>query len=352
MKIVNSNGMYKIYGNDLKVTDKLPIGSYRVGFNKDNGFFLTEFPESVITDNKIYGVHESKVNKVLKAFKATNRNLGLILAGDKGMGKSLFSKLLTRKVLNSNIPTIMVEQYIPGIANFLGSIDDEVMIMFDEFEKVFKRADDSQFDPQEELLTLFDGLYGGKKLFCITCNHMWGLNDYLKNRTGRFHYLFTFEYPNADEVREYLKDNLNECNYNKIEDVVSFSMRAPVSYDSLRSIVFEINLSNESFAEIIKDMNICMLDEFSYDITIHYDGMSTTFKRNLDMLQEVIQIDVPINGVRGEIRVETKDIRNVDGVWVIEKPIYEPRSNEESSKINITKVEIVQRKQNEFRYSL
>lgn len=350
MKIVNSGGMYKIYGNDLKVTDKLPIGSYRVGFNKDNGFFLTEFPESVITDPKIYGVHESKVNKVLKAFKATNRNLGLILAGDKGMGKSLFSKLLTRKVLNSNIPTIMVEQYIPGIANFLGSIDDEVMIMFDEFEKVFKKEEGSSFDPQEELLTLFDGLYSGKKLFCITCNRMWGINDYLKNRTGRFHYLFAFEYPNEQEVREYLLDNLNECNYDKIEDVVNFSMRAPLSYDSLRSIAFEINLSDESFAEIIKDMNICMLDNFTYDITVYHNGTSSTFKRDLDMIQETIKIDVPINGDRGVIEANTKDIRNINGVWTIENPSYVPYNN--NSNLNITKVEMVQQKENSFRYKI
>ena len=351
MKIVNSNGMYKIYGDDLKVTDKLPIGSYRVGFSKDSGFFLTEFPESVITDSKIYGVHESKVNKVLKAFKSTNRNLGLILAGDKGMGKSLFSKLLTRKVLDSNIPTIMVEQYIPGIANFLGSIDDEVMIMFDEFEKVFKRIEDSQFDPQEELLTLFDGLYGGKKLFCITCNHMWGLNDYLKNRTGRFHYLFTFEYPNADEVREYLKDNLNECNYDKIEDVVNFSMRAPVSYDSLRSIVFEINLFNESFAEIIKDMNICMLDEFNYDIIVYYNGKNVGFKRDIDLLKEELQISISLDDARGDIKVKTKDLKSIDGVWVINNPIYDTYGKE-STDIKIDRIEIIQRKQNSFRYAL
>jgi hypothetical protein len=352
MRIVNSGGMYKIYGNDLKVTDRLPIGSYRVGFNKDNGFFLTEFPESVITDSKIYGVHESKVNKVLKAFEATNRNLGLILLGDKGMGKSLFSKLLTKKVLNRNMPTIMVEQYIPGIANFLGSIDDEVMIMFDEFEKVFRKEEKNSHDPQEELLTLFDGLYNGKKLFCITCNNMWGLNDYLKNRTGRFHYLFTFEYPNADEVREYLKDHINECNYDKIEDVVSFSMRAPVSYDSLRSIAFEINLSDEPFAEIIKDMNICLLADFNYDITIHYNDTIATFKRDLDMLQETIVIDIPINGFRGVVKADAKDLRNVDGTWVIENPIYEPYDNGREDRINVTKVEMVQRKENSFRYKI
>ena len=352
MKIINSGGMYKIYGNDLKVTDKLPIGSYRVGFNKDNGFFLTEFPESVITDSKIYGVHEKKVDKVIKAFKATNRNLGLILLGDKGMGKSLFSKLLTRKVLSNNVPTIIVEQYVPGIANFLGSIEDEVMIMFDEFEKVFKKDDNNSFDPQEELLTLFDGFYSGKKLFCITCNNMWGLNDYLRNRTGRFHYLFTFEYPNADEVREYLRDSLNECNYDKIEDVVNFSMRAPVSYDSLRSIAFEINLSNEPFAEIIKDMNICMLDEFKYDITVHYDGTIAKFERDLDMLQKVVKVDIPITGIRGVIKSEAKDIRHVNGTWIIEEFTYDLYDMSITSKPNITKVEIVQQKENSFRYAL
>lgn len=63
---------------------------------------------------------------------------------------------------------IIVDCPIPGISNFLSSIEQEVVIIFDEFEKTFARNDDG--DPQVELLSLFDGVDDGKKLFVITCN--------------------------------------------------------------------------------------------------------------------------------------------------------------------------------------
>ena len=47
-----------------------------------------------ITEAKIYGVHTEKVFKVLNSFEKVNRSLGVILSGDKGIGKSLFAKLL------------------------------------------------------------------------------------------------------------------------------------------------------------------------------------------------------------------------------------------------------------------
>ena len=40
------------------------------------------------------------------------------------------------------------------------------------------------------MLSLFDGLDNGKKLFVITCNEVERLNAYLLNRPGRFHYHF------------------------------------------------------------------------------------------------------------------------------------------------------------------
>ena len=40
-------------------------------------------------------------------------------------------------------------------------------------------------DPQTELLTLFDGLAQGKKLYVITCNNLNTLSDYLVNKTWK-----------------------------------------------------------------------------------------------------------------------------------------------------------------------
>ena len=120
---------------------------------------------------KIYGNHEEKLNKVLKTFKTFERSLGIILSGEKGIGKSLFAKLLSIEMIKNNIPVIICDQYIPGIANFIQTIDQEVLILFDEFDKTFFSGDrDSIGDPQTEMLTLFDGLSMGKKLFVYRGN--------------------------------------------------------------------------------------------------------------------------------------------------------------------------------------
>ena len=43
---------------------------------------------------KVYGIHPKKADKVFKAFTKFERNLGVILSGDKGIGKSLFARIL------------------------------------------------------------------------------------------------------------------------------------------------------------------------------------------------------------------------------------------------------------------
>ena len=187
--------------------------TYQVGFNKMSGFFLTAHPDLTVIEEKVYGNHEKKADKVLNAFKNVNRNFGVILSGQKGIGKSLFARVLARKSLAQGYPLIIVDQYIPGIANFIASIDQEVLVLFDEFEKSFGKCSDNERDPQEEMLSLFDGVNGGKKLFIITCNKSSDLNEFLINRPGRFHYHFTFSNPSPEEIEEYLGniETISEC---------------------------------------------------------------------------------------------------------------------------------------------
>ena len=55
------------------------------------------------------------------------------MSGNKGSGKSLFARELSKKCLEKEIPVIIVNISVPGIASFLASIEQEVMILFDEF---------------------------------------------------------------------------------------------------------------------------------------------------------------------------------------------------------------------------
>ena len=118
------------------------------------------------------------------------------------------------------------------------------MFLFDEFDKTFGdiRTGENEANPQSGLLSLFDGTSNGKKLFVITCNSLYRLNDYLVNRPGRFHYHFRFDYPTPEEVREYLTDKLSGQYQAEIEKVILFSKKVSLNYDCLRAIAFELNL--------------------------------------------------------------------------------------------------------------
>lgn len=264
MKAIQSGNTFRIYDNSMKTYDQLPANAYLVNFSEKTGFFLTLYSDIDIKE-KVYGVHEAKVNKVLASFHQFQRNLGVILSGDKGIGKSLFSKMLAQRGIEQGIPLIIANDYIPGIGEYLNSIEQEVIVLFDEFDKTFQKCGDR--DPQAEMLTLFDGIAQGKKLFLVTCNDLRGLNSFLVNRPGRFHYHFRFEYPNADAIREYLMDSLDERYHKEIPAVVSFSGKVDLNYDCLRAIAFELNCGL-SFREAIADLNIINLDAERYTLVL------------------------------------------------------------------------------------
>lgn len=186
---------------------------------------MEKYNDMEIKEPKVYGVHTEKVNKVMNMFERQDRNLGVILSGDKGIGKSLFAKMLSNAAIERGIPMIVVDRYIPGIASYIEDIEQEVMVLFDEFDKTFGevKSKAGEASPQTNLLSLFDGLSSGKKLFVVTCNELYKLNEYLINRPGRFHYHFRFEYPSANEIREYLTDKLQQEYQKEIDNVISFS---------------------------------------------------------------------------------------------------------------------------------
>ena len=270
MNVVNSGCRYQIYGEDVATYKELPNLTYEVAFSKNSGFFLVEQPNLEVREEKVYGNHNRRLNKVFRTFQTFERNFGIILSGVKGSGKSLFARGLAEKAMKNGYPVILVKEAIPGIAGFLMSIEQEVVIIFDEFDKTFAETED--YNPQVELLSMFDGLDCGKKMFVITCNNVGNLNEFLINRPGRFHYHFVIGVPSVEEIREYLEDKLLPQYHDSIFKVVKLSLFSDVTYDSLRALVFELNNGN-SFGETLEDLNLD-LGENSYDITVYFDNGS------------------------------------------------------------------------------
>lgn len=282
MKVISTGNEFSVYDDSLRTYDKLPAQSYIVRFSKQRGFYMEKYADIEITESKVYGMHIEKVQKVLNAFGMFNRNLGVILSGNKGIGKSLFAKMLAIEAVNRGIPLIVVDKYIPGIASYIESIEQEIMVLFDEFDKTFGevKTPEGEASPQTTLLSLFDGVSCGKKLFVITCNELNKLNDYLVNRPGRFHYHFRFDYPTADEIREYLTDKLQSRYYGEIEDVVAFSRKVDLNYDCLRAIAFEIN-NGLTFKKAINDLNIINMQNYTrYNTVLRFNNDMTVTCKN------------------------------------------------------------------------
>lgn len=64
--------------------------------------------------------------------------------------------MIAEESIKADIPVIIVDTAIPGISNFLASIQQEVTIIFDEFEKTFAKTEKD--DPQVEMLSLISSI--------------------------------------------------------------------------------------------------------------------------------------------------------------------------------------------------
>ena len=254
MNIVSAGSRFMVYGEDVQTYKILPPGAYKVEFSKMTGFSLSVHNDLLVKE-KMYGNSYKKADKVMNTFNHLDRNMGVILSGPKGVGKTMFARRLAELGKEQGLPLILVDAPYPGIEDFIESIEQECIVLFDEFEKTFRKAKEEEGGPQERLLSLFDGIDGGKKLYVITCNRVSGLNEYFLNRPGRFHYHFILSTPTGDEVREYMEDNLDGDARKYIDNIVTLSSMSAFTYDVLRAIAFELNLGN-SLSETMMDLNI------------------------------------------------------------------------------------------------
>lgn len=265
MKVYRSGIDYNIMDGGTDVFDYLPPKVYDVKFNKMRGIWLSERDDLDSADFKVYGNVTKRVEKVMTTFELRKRNLGVLLSGEKGMGKSVFMRLTAVSAMKSGMPVIVVNSNFPGLSDFIRSIDQHVVVLLDEFEKNFTRDSDDEQGSQNQFLTLLDGDDSGKKLFLVAVNRKGLLSEFFLNRPGRFYYHFKFTNLGADDVRDYLEDNLNpDPDKNAVIDkIVTLSQFSDMSYDILSAICTEIN-NGYGLSETISDLNIDLSEEGKY----------------------------------------------------------------------------------------
>lgn len=247
MKINNSNGVLTFL-NYTNITDKIPVGNYNVMYNKQTDSYYLTKKEDFTLPSKIYGDAEKLVERYLKTFEDKNKTLGVLLAGEKGSGKTLLAQLLCKK---ANLPVLFIDAAYQGpeFNDFIGNITQEVIIFFDEFEKVYNEQDD-----QKTLLGILDGNFSNKKLFIFTCNTTY-VNSYMTNRPSRIYYKKLYEGLTLQEINEIANHEL--VNKNNLKGLVEVCTGiGKVNIDLVRSLIEEMNRYSETAKESFKYLNI------------------------------------------------------------------------------------------------
>jgi hypothetical protein len=172
------------------------------------------------------------------------------LTGEKGSGKTLLAKTISIEAAKADIPTIIINTPLVGdkFNKFIQDIDQECIVMFDEFEKIYDSEE------QETILTLLDGVFPSKKLFILTCNDKWRIDNHMRNRPGRIFYMLDFVGLEDSFIREYCGDNLeNKVHIDKICHAAS--MFSQFNFDMLKALVEEMNRYNETPNEALRMLN-------------------------------------------------------------------------------------------------
>lgn len=234
----------------IDMKDKLPVGTYTVKVDPRSGVFFLEVIENFEMPGKIYGDTLQNVDRILQTFNSRPASTGVMLTGEKGSGKTLLAKMLSIKAAESGIPTIVINAPWCGeeFNSFIQTIEQATIIIFDEFEKVYDHKE------QEAMLTLLDGVYPSKKLFIITSNDKYRVNEHMRNRPGRIFYRLDYKGLDRDFIIEYCEDNLVNKTY--IDTVARIAvMFTEFNFDILKAMVEEMNRYDESPQQVMKVLN-------------------------------------------------------------------------------------------------
>ena len=203
------------------------------------GVFLNLKADEFKFNHKIYGLEEEFIEHVLKTYEHSAKNVGVLLNGLKGAGKTVTAKILANR---SNLPIIVLNHNSMGLLNYFEDVEQPLCIFIDEFEKNINHNDSEKIAP---ILSFTDGTSVASKHLLIFTSNSKNISNFFIDRPSRIRYIK--QYGNLPEttVKEILHDFL--INKEFAMDIVNWvkNFRA-LTIDMLMSIIGEVNTHNMS----------------------------------------------------------------------------------------------------------
>ena len=252
MRYTKNGRTYTVIDQGTELVPTLPASVFDVRYSDLVGCFLSERETTAPIDFKVYGKVNDRVKKAVNRFMAGTGSLGVLLSGESGMGKTLFMRILTDKMVKTGFPVVIVSELHRGISEFLGKIDQPFVVLVDEFEKLAHDHDDD--GGAINFLTLLDGVRRNNMMFVAAVNRPERLNRMYFNRPGRFYYVFRFNRLSSDEISEYMTDVLGGGHEEDIAMMTTIANVHHVNYDVLRAVCNELK-SGFGIEETLRDLN-------------------------------------------------------------------------------------------------
>ncbi len=243
---------------------ELPVQVYKLQEGMFGRLFLEEDDDFVLP-MKIYHNDTDFIEHVITKYENDPQkgNLGMLLTGKKGLGKTFTAKIICRRL---GLPVIKITNNSQTrIFDFLNKIDQPHIIFIDEFEKLFPDKSETGEMTQQEFLSFLDGNNSGtaRKVFIITTNT--SVNTYFINRPSRLTYVKNYDIIAQEVVVEVVNDLLKNPEFK--DDLLDHLDYESLNIDILIKVIEEVNTMNKPYSKF-KDFFNYSVEKVNFEFSI------------------------------------------------------------------------------------
>lgn len=276
-------------GTRADKTSRIPGGVYKYVQPMGGRWFLERTQDKFEFPFNVYNACGNIINRVCNYWAKNGGNLGVLMNGLRGSGKTMTAQLIANELIRSaNIPVLVVREPIP-LQNVFETVKQDLIVIFDEFEKT--HSEEASPGSQQSILSTIDGMSRSehRRLILFITNSA-AIDENLRDRPSRIHYKFEFDRV-ADEIIEGLiNDSLpKHLMHFKPEIMQYLTARNICTIDIVKAVISEVKTFEESPLKFEGLLNIAKAEPLSYSIYI----VDPTTNTDLEEITREFRINSP-----------------------------------------------------------